>query len=211
MVVGGDEFLGRFTFYLMEFKDVTFQITSHAKLSITYPEDIDHKPVLERIKPLLVKADGTPATIAGMIPKKDPESKATHTPRIRFEITQKISGSNKRRKLPNVGFSMFNEDDVPWRVRIEVRAILDGKNLGLIDDPKGYYDGNTEILLEAGEGFINGNFDVPEECAKSMEELTLEIQVSAIDGKNGIHKLFPKSWTYIREHNAWYYEPRAFT
>jgi len=52
---------GRLSFYLKGFKDVTFQITKHAKLSISYPREMkSYKVFLERVKPLLVKADGTP-------------------------------------------------------------------------------------------------------------------------------------------------------
>ena len=52
---------GRYTFYLKDFKDVTFQITTTGKLSIWYPEEVGYEFFLKRLKPLLVKADGTPA------------------------------------------------------------------------------------------------------------------------------------------------------
>jgi len=54
---------GRLTFILREFKDVTFQITTHSKLSITYPEETNYQVFLEHIRPFLVKADGSPAEI----------------------------------------------------------------------------------------------------------------------------------------------------
>jgi hypothetical protein len=55
-----DEYYGRFTFHFNDYIDITLQITSKSKLSITYPENIDYHDTLERVKPFLVKADNTP-------------------------------------------------------------------------------------------------------------------------------------------------------
>ena len=44
---------GRLTFYLKDFKDITFQITTKGKLGIYYPEEIDYKKIVEQIKPLI--------------------------------------------------------------------------------------------------------------------------------------------------------------
>lgn len=73
---------GRLTFYLKGFKDVTIQITTHAKLGITYPEEIDYDTTLERLKPLLVKADGTPAEIIDV--SKEPTREAIKAPKGRL-------------------------------------------------------------------------------------------------------------------------------
>jgi hypothetical protein len=141
-------------------------------------------------------------------------------PKVAFEITQMIYDVQNRCYLPphfrvpfpRVGFNIFNRNDYPIRVRIEVRMILGGRNLGLIQDAKGYYSGKTELGFEPEpDGLANGSFSVSEECAKSDEELTLEVRVTVIDPDNREHKLLPKSWTYIREKAEWYYEPKAFT
>jgi hypothetical protein len=140
-------------------------------------------------------------------------------PNVPFEITQMIYNRQNqrylpthfRRPFPSVGFNMFNLNDYPIKVRVEVRTILGGRNRGLIPDAKGYYNGKAEWGFEPGHGLVNGNFTVPEECAKSDEELTLEVRVTVIDPDNREHRLLPKSWTYMREKVDWYYEPRLFT
>jgi hypothetical protein len=140
-------------------------------------------------------------------------------PRVDFEITQMIYDPQNhcylpphfRRPFPSVGFNMFNLNDYPIKVGVEVRMILGGRSLGLIPDPKGHYNGKAEMGFEPGGGLINGNFSVVEKCAKSDEELTLEARVTVIDPDDKEHGLLPKSWTYMREKVDWYYEPKLFT
>jgi hypothetical protein len=57
------DYCGRLTFRFKGLKDFTLQITTKSKIGITYPENSDYKIVLERLKPLLVKPDGSPAEI----------------------------------------------------------------------------------------------------------------------------------------------------
>jgi len=71
----GDDWKGRLTVSLKEFKDVTFQITTHGKLGIIYPEETDYQDFLERIKPFLVRADGTPAEIVDTIKESSQKKK----------------------------------------------------------------------------------------------------------------------------------------
>jgi hypothetical protein len=82
MVAGDMEpWKGILTFYLKGFEGVTAQITTGAKLSITYPEAIDYKDVLERLKRLLVKNDDdSPAEILAVI--KDPNESKRMDPTI---------------------------------------------------------------------------------------------------------------------------------
>ena len=54
---------GRLTFYFKDMKDFTVQITTQGKLGIFYPETADYNIILERLKPYLVKADGSQAKI----------------------------------------------------------------------------------------------------------------------------------------------------
>ena len=54
---------GRLTFYFIEFKDYSFQITTKGKVSITYPDTVDYKEAWGELQPFLVKADGSPVAI----------------------------------------------------------------------------------------------------------------------------------------------------
>ena len=60
---------GRLSFLLKDFKDVTFQITTKGKLGVFYPKGTPYSFFLKKVKPLLVKADGTPVEITGVIKK----------------------------------------------------------------------------------------------------------------------------------------------
>lgn len=78
------------------FKDVTVQITTHAKLGITYPEGIGCEDVLEQLKPFLVKADGAPAEILGVI--KEPLKTKAEVP---LELRNRRA-ENLKREVKNV-------------------------------------------------------------------------------------------------------------
>jgi hypothetical protein len=69
----GDEssdYEGKFSFTFKDLKDVTFQITTRGKVGIFYPENFSPKFALERLKPYLVRADGSPASIKHLIEEK---------------------------------------------------------------------------------------------------------------------------------------------
>lgn len=148
------------------------------------------------------------------------QSRKHHSfPNVPFEVTQRLIDVENRRYLPpnfqrpfpSVGFNIWNLNDYPVRVRLRVRMILGGRDKGLIPDPKGYYNDETEMSFgPKPDGLVNGNFSVTEECEKSSEELTLQVSVIAIDLDNMGHRLSPKSWTYMRKENSWFYEPRVF-
>jgi hypothetical protein len=135
--------------------------------------------------------------------------KSAPLPRLAFVVTQGQGPS--KRQLPQVGFNMINPNGYPLKVRLEVRVILGGRNLGLIQSRRGYYNGKAEIGLEPSEGFLNGSFSVPEECVHGDKELTIEVRSKAIYLDNREYTFLPKSWTYIRKENSWFYEPRGFT
>jgi hypothetical protein len=164
-------------------------------------------------------ADASTCSEHSRVPIDSVNQKRYGRPCVPFEITQMIYDRQNqrylpphfRRPFPSVGFNMFNLNDYPIKVGVEVRMILGGRNRGLIPDAKGHYNGKAEWGFEPGHGLVNGNFTVPEECAKSDEELTLEARVTVIDPDNREHRLLPKSWTYMREKVDWYYEPRLFT
>ena len=87
---------GKLTFHLKDFKDVTFQITTNAKLSITYPEEFRYEDFLKHVKPLLVKADGTPAEITKIISERNSVVKIEEADREEVErCTKAISKALK--------------------------------------------------------------------------------------------------------------------
>ena len=110
-------------------------------------------------------------------------------------------------QLPTVGFNISNLNDYAIRFRVEARTILDGRELGLIMDRKGYYSGERVWLLDAFNAIRNGSFTIQEECLHSNGELTIEVRVIVIDENGREQKLSPKSWTYNRNTRSWFYEP----
>jgi|GEM_PF-5912060 hypothetical protein len=59
-IIGDMEtYKGMLTFYVKDLKDYTVQITTKGKLGISYPESANYQIVLEKLKPLLVRADGS--------------------------------------------------------------------------------------------------------------------------------------------------------
>lgn len=71
-IIAGDsqDYGGRFTFWFINLKDFTIQITTKGKLGITYPETSNYNVVLDKLKPYLVRADNTPARILRVISNK---------------------------------------------------------------------------------------------------------------------------------------------
>jgi hypothetical protein len=153
------------------------------------------------------------------VPINNEKQKLDAYPRMIFEITQRIFDTdnncflppNFQRPFPGVGFNIRSGNDYPSRVRVKTRMILGGTDLGLISDPKGYYNGATEMTFgPQPEGLVNGNFTVSRECDESDRELTLQVSIIATDPSGIWHRLAPKSWSYKRKENVWFYEPRVF-
>lgn len=90
IIRGGRDSFGRYTFYFKDPKEVTIQITTHSKLSITCPEKMDFKNILERVKPLLVKADGGPAEILDMIMGPDETAIKEREEKIVLESGERV-------------------------------------------------------------------------------------------------------------------------
>lgn len=135
-------------------------------------------------------------------------------PPIHFEITQSIRGNYKipPRKFPNVGFNISHNgiNFLPVNALVEIRHILDEKDLGVMKDTTGYYSGKTEWNLNPTTIFF-GNFTVPKECADSTLDLKIEVRVTVIDQYRRPHRYLPHAWTYVRKDNYWFLEPRSFT
>jgi len=135
-------------------------------------------------------------------------------PPIHFEITQVIRNNPglSLRVFPNVGFNLSHCGIffLPVTAKVEVKNLLAGRDLGIMDDPTGYYSGKTEWNLNPTT-IIFGNFSVPKECADSNEDLKIEARVTIIDQYRRPHKYLPHCWTYVRKDNYWFLEPRSFT
>lgn len=135
-------------------------------------------------------------------------------PPVHFEITQLIRNNSNlsQRAFPNVGFNISHRglSFPPVNVLVETKHILDGKDLGIMNDPTGYYSGDVEWNLNP-TSTIFGNFSVPSECANSMEDLKIEMRITIIDQYRRSHKYLPHCWTYVRAENYWFLEPRSFT
>jgi len=70
LAADAQDYYGRLSFQFKNFKDVTYQITTHGKVGIFYPENLDPKHAFEKLKPYLVKADGSKAEIISRIKEK---------------------------------------------------------------------------------------------------------------------------------------------
>jgi len=62
-VASGYDSKGRFTFQLKGLKDITFQITKNGKLGIFLSEGINEAFALDKVRPYLVKPNGSEAKI----------------------------------------------------------------------------------------------------------------------------------------------------
>lgn len=137
-------------------------------------------------------------------------------PPIHFEITQLIRNNYHLppREFPNVGFNISHNGltFLPVNALVEIKYILGGKDLGVMEDITGYYSGKTEWNLNPTTE-IFGNFTVPDECTKSTVDMDLKIEarVTIIDQYRRPHRYLPHAWTYVRKDNYWFLEPRSFT
>jgi hypothetical protein len=100
---------------------------------------------------------------------------------------------------------------LPVKARIEVKHILNlTKDLGIMKDEHGYYSGETEWNLNPARR-INGNYTLPEECQNSEDDLKIEARLTIIDQYDRHHVMLPQAWTFDRNTETWFLEPRSFT
>jgi hypothetical protein len=217
IVADAKESRGRVTFNLRDLLDVTFQITTKGKLSIAYPEETEYIAHLNKVKPFLRQIDGSIADQFEITyesqkrVKEDIKLGTYRAPHLHMQITQQIQGTQSKRILPSVGFTLANPNDYPIKIKIEARQILGKRNLGFIKDRKGYYSGKRLFNLNPGTSLINGNFTISKECIQSTEELSIEITSTIVGPDNQEYKRLPESWTFMRDSNTWYYEPSTLT
>ena len=104
----------------------------------------------------------------------------------------------------------MNLNDFPIKVRMETRAIIGGKDYGEIRDEKGYYSGKTLWNINP-RLTVFGNFNAPRDCLDNSLDFKIEIKVTIIDYNNKEFSMLPVSWTYMRNKNSWFFEPKSFT
>lgn len=128
-------------------------------------------------------------------------------PNIHFNVSQVFQ---RILIFPQVGWEAFNGSPYQLRVRIEVHPILGGRDLHPLSDDD--INGTNVYEVEPMSYlFANGCFSLPKECAESKDELILEIRATVEDindPEKGQHKLVPRRWKYVREHNLWSYYPQ---
>ena len=139
--------------------------------------------------------------------------KVSRFPIVHFKITQAVQNNPMiKRNIPNVGFNIRSWNDSPIKAKVKARVFLGDKDLGLIKGSRrsgkymGYYDGKTLWNLNPYQ-VVFGNFNVPEICVNTDEDLRIEIRVTLLDIKGQEHELLPVSWTFMRNKNAWFFEP----
>jgi len=97
---------GILTFYLKNMKDFTIQITTKGKLGIFYPGTANYEIVLEKLKNILVKADGSPTQKLEKIEESEiPDSweiKEKHSKFGFFERLLKDRSERKRKEQEKI-------------------------------------------------------------------------------------------------------------
>jgi hypothetical protein len=183
-------------------------LNSYLQIPFSTPEEL-LRGVLDNLeKPMPKMAKETP-----LAARQLPAEERLAFPLVHFDITQAVqSSSTIKRILPNVGFNMRSWSDLPIMAKVEARVLLGGKDLGLVRGSQrggkyvGYYDGRTLWNLNP-YNMVFGNFNIPSICAKTDEDLRIEVQVTLADTSGRRHKLLPVSWTFMRNRNDWFFEP----
>lgn len=144
---------------------------------------------------------------------KLPEEEKIRFPLVHFNITQVVQNNRKiKRSLPNISFNMRSWNDYPIRAKVKARVFLDNKDLGLVKGSRrggkymGYYDGNLLWNLNP-YSMIFGNFNVPNQCITTNENLRIEVTVTLVGIDGTDYDLLPVSWTFMRDRNEWFFEP----
>lgn len=117
-------------------------------------------------------------------------------------------------QFPKVPFSWCNRSKYyQLNVKLKVQVFLGGHFLAIIDDSKGYYKAQTDIIVEPTHGLIDGCFTLPSACEGSKQETTIEVQARILDNNDLSKKEYRivKSWSYNPKTKDWFFEPRSFS
>jgi hypothetical protein len=125
-------------------------------------------------------------------------------PPIHCRITQRVSGSERKRVFPDVGFVISHlGDSLPVRVGVKVESVLSS---GTEVIPSEFYSGERLWYLNPRHTF-SGHFTVPEQLIPEDGKLELRVTMSVIDQYGREHSYLPEGYVYVRERNSWYAEP----
>lgn len=132
-------------------------------------------------------------------------------PIVTFSINQGAPNKPELSTFPTViTYVTHSSLSLPVRAKVEVKHVLDGKDLGVMKDDSGYYSGETIWHLNPAVKF-HGNFTILKECQDGKGALKLEARLTIIDEYERPHLMLPQAWTYVRESHYWFMEPRSFT
>jgi hypothetical protein len=110
IIADWQDYKGILTLYLKGMKDFSIQITTKGKLGIFYPETANYEVVLEKLKPFLIRADGSQAKIISVIDETTPNSKSI-TEKGKFGFWEWLKWKKERDRLEEA--RMFEEDALP--------------------------------------------------------------------------------------------------
>jgi hypothetical protein len=96
IIADWEDYKGILTLYLKGMKDFSIQITTKGKLGIFYPETANYKLVLEKLKPFLIRADGSQAKIISVIEETTLNSKPIPSISSLFSIADDLIELDKK-------------------------------------------------------------------------------------------------------------------
>lgn len=183
-------------------------LKDYQQIPFSTPEELLRSALDNLIAPEQKAVKETPPAI-----KQLPAEEERRFPLVHFNITQAIRNNPKfKRNLPDVGFNMRSWNDIPIMARVKARVFLGKEDLGLVKGYRragkcmGYYDGKTVWNLNPYQ-IVFGHFNVPRICATSDEILRIKLEVTLIEIDGREHNLLPVGWTFLRNKNAWFFEP----
>jgi hypothetical protein len=133
-------------------------------------------------------------------------------PPVHFWLEQ-VKADGSPHQLPFVGFRLQHYGtSLPAKLRVEMKVIISDNDLGIINDPSGYYDGRTVWNLNPHVLFWGGTSISAEQFARvATEELKIEVRVTLIDQFGRPHRLLPQCYRWVEDGRFWNLEPRSFT
>jgi hypothetical protein len=139
-------------------------------------------------------------------------------PLVTFNIEQGAPDKPMLSTFPTIiTYVAHRSPSLPVKARIEVKKVLGNQDLGIIQDEKGYYSGETDWHLNPAS-VIRGNFSVSKEY-ENQKDFRIEARLTVIDEYERPHTFLPQAWTWVKrkdphsekEQRYWFLEPRSFT
>jgi hypothetical protein len=135
-------------------------------------------------------------------------------PPIHFLLTQIAADGKTQYDPPFIGFHLQHlGDSLPVNVRVEATVMIGAEDLGIVNDPSGYYSGAIEWNINP-RTFFWGGFSIPAELFQraTYEDLKIEIRITVIDQFGREHRLLPQCYRWVSTGASpfWNLEPRSF-